>query len=62
MKKRCLLEFTVDVSTAAADLVEMITAVVAVNPGRELEILRALDVEIGIALAQAEGGGDIGSI
>ncbi|MEK4061678.1 MULTISPECIES: hypothetical protein [unclassified Paenibacillus] len=61
MKKRCLLEFTVDVTTAAADLTEMITAVLAVNPGRELEILRALDVEIGVALAAAEGGGDVGA-
>ncbi|WP_342437816.1 hypothetical protein NSS79_34085 [Paenibacillus sp. FSL L8-0436] len=60
MKKRCLLEFTVDVTTAAADLTEMITAVLAVNPGRELEILHALDEKIGLALAAAEGGEDIG--
>jgi hypothetical protein len=60
MKKRCLLEFTVDVATAAADLTEMITAVLAVNPGRELEILRALDEEIGVALAAAEGGEEVG--
>lgn len=58
MEKRCLIEFTVDVANAAADLTEMITDILAVNPGRELEILHALDNEIGLALAQAEGGGD----
>jgi hypothetical protein len=58
MKKRCLLEFTVDVATAAADLIEIITAVLAVNPGRELEILRALDEEIGLALVRAEEGSE----
>jgi hypothetical protein len=60
MKKRCLLEFTVDVATAAADLTEIIAAVLALNPGRELEILRALDEEIGVALDAAEGGEEVG--
>ncbi|MEK5420163.1 hypothetical protein [Paenibacillus sp. FSL L8-0708] len=58
MEKRCLIEFTVDVANAAADLTEMITDILAVNPGRELDILRALDNDIGIALAQVEGSAD----
>lgn len=41
-----------------ADLTEMITDILAVNPGRELDILRALDNDIGIALAQVEGSAD----
>lgn len=54
MKKRALLEFTIDTERAASELTEIISTVLAINPGRELEILRALDEEIGLALVRAE--------
>ncbi|WP_449601060.1 hypothetical protein [Paenibacillus sp. Marseille-Q9583] len=61
MKMRSLLECTIDTANPTVELTTVISAVLAVNPGREIDILRVLDEAIGHALAQAEGDADNGA-
>ncbi|MDQ0168788.1 hypothetical protein [Paenibacillus tundrae] len=60
MKSRTLLECTVDLSQPAPELAAVITAVLAYHPESQADILRALDYEIGTALAtlDKEAAGD----
>lgn len=65
MKSRTLLECTVDLAQPVPELTAIISAVLAYHPDGQAEILRALDYEIGSALAALEteettdGAGDI---
>lgn len=65
MKSRTLLECTVDLAQPVPELTAVISAVLAFHPDGQVEILRALDYEIGTALAALEteettdGAGDI---
>lgn len=54
MKLRQLLEFTVDVSDPIAELSAVISAVLATHPDKQADILRGLDEQIGLALAEIE--------
>ncbi|KLU55477.1 hypothetical protein EL84_25890 [Paenibacillus sp. VT-400] len=65
MKSRTLLECTVDLAQPVPEITAVISAVLAYHPDGQAEILRALDYEIGTALAAleteetADGAGDI---
>ena len=65
MKSRTLIECTVDLAQPVPELTAVISAVLAYHPDGQAEILRALDYEIGTALAALEteettdGAGDI---
>ncbi|KAA8750127.1 hypothetical protein [Paenibacillus sp. UASWS1643] len=54
MKSRTLLECTVDLAQPAPELAAVISAVLAYHTDGQAEILRALDYEIGTALAALE--------
>lgn len=54
MKSRTLLECTVDLAQPAPELAAVISAVLAYHPDGQADILRALDYEIGTALAALE--------
>jgi hypothetical protein len=52
MKARALLELTVDLANPAAELTDVISAVLgSIAPGQREAVLRSLDEEIGVALA-----------
>ncbi|WP_339306935.1 hypothetical protein [Paenibacillus sp. FSL R5-0519] len=64
MKSRTLLECTVDLAQPVSELTAVISAVLAYHPVSQADILRALDHEIGTAMAALEteaddGAGDI---
>lgn len=64
MKSRTLLECTVELEAPVSELAAVISAVLAYHPDNQAEILRALDHEIGTALAAldkeaADGASDI---
>lgn len=54
MKSRTLLECTVDLAQPVPELTAAISAVLAYHPNGQADILRALDIEIGSALAALE--------
>lgn len=54
MKTRTLLECTVDLAQPVPELTAVISAVLAYHPDGQADILRALDIEIGSALASLE--------
>lgn len=56
MKARALIECTIDTAHPAAELAAAITAVLSALPDVEtrMNVLRALDEEIGRALAEVE--------
>ncbi len=54
MKSRTLLECTVDLAQPVSELTAVISAVLAYHPDGQADILRALDIEIGSALAALE--------
>ncbi|WP_145412543.1 hypothetical protein [Paenibacillus xylanexedens] len=54
MKSRTLLECTVDLAQPVPELTAIISAVLAYHPDGQADILRALDNEIGAALAALE--------
>ncbi|MEI2280681.1 hypothetical protein [Paenibacillus polysaccharolyticus] len=54
MKTRTLLECTVDLAQPVPELTAIISAVLAYHPDGQADILRALDYEIGSALATLE--------
>jgi hypothetical protein len=52
MKARALLELTVDLANPAAELTDVISAVLgSVAPGQREAVLRSLDEAVGVALA-----------
>lgn len=54
MKSRTLLECTIDLAQPVPELSAVISAVLAYHPDSQAEILRAIDHEIGSALAAIE--------
>lgn len=56
MKSRTLIECTVDLAQPVPEITAVISAVLAFHPDGQAEILRALDYEIGSALAALETG------
>ncbi|MDK8182126.1 hypothetical protein [Paenibacillus sp. UMB4589-SE434] len=54
MKARQLLECTIDINDPVAELSAVISLVLQSHPGKQEDILRLLDQEIGIALAAFE--------
>lgn len=54
MKTRTLLECIVDLAQPVPELTAVISAVLAYHPDGQADILRALDIEIGSALASLE--------
>ncbi|WP_434750271.1 hypothetical protein [Paenibacillus amylolyticus] len=54
MKSRTLLECTVDLAQPVPELTAVISTVLAYHPDGQADILRALDIEIGSALAALE--------
>ena len=53
MKLRQLLELTFDISDPVHEQSTVISAVIGCHPDKQTDILRALDEQIGIALADA---------
>jgi hypothetical protein len=54
MKSRTLLECTIDLAQPVPELSAVISAILAYHPDSQADILRAIDHEIGTALAQIE--------
>lgn len=54
MKLRQLIECTIDISDPVPELATVISAVIGCHPDKQAEILRALDEQIGMALAEIE--------
>lgn len=54
MKLRQLLEFTVDASDPVGEVSAIISALLAIHPDKQSDILRGIDEQIGIALAGLE--------
>lgn len=57
MKLRQLIECTIDISDPVPELAAVISAVIGCQPERQADILRALDAQIGMALAELEAEG-----
>lgn len=54
MKLRQLLEFTVDASDPVGEVSAIISALLAIHPDKQSDILRGIDEQIGIALVGLE--------
>ncbi|MCG7407679.1 hypothetical protein MH117_09610 [Paenibacillus sp. ACRRX] len=54
MKLRQLLECTIDLSDPITELSAVISTVLASHPDKQVDILHALDEQIGLALAVLE--------
>lgn len=54
MKLRQLIECTIDLSDPIPEIAGVISAVIGCHPDKQTEILRALDEQIGMALAEIE--------
>lgn len=57
MKLRQLIECTIDTSDPIPELAAVISSVLGCHPERQAEILRALDEQIAMALAEIETKG-----
>lgn len=57
MKLRQLIECTIDISDPVPELAAVISSVIGCHPDKQTEILRALDEQIAMALAEIETKG-----
>ncbi|MCY9579286.1 hypothetical protein [Paenibacillus alvei] len=54
MKLRQLIECTIDISDPVPELASVISSVIGCHPDKQTEILRALDEQIALVLAEIE--------